>query len=170
MTKDIITLANPGKDCAPGVEGTKESCYTTKELIVIAEAYNSRHPDNAIPENVITEGNFEKLYNIIDEKLKNCDGDEVCFSKKVGLSDDFVKHIFKPIGPVNNEWLSNIDIANVMEQYEKIYKNFAFYGPCSSDLHLDQVKKIFDIPSSFADMIHGVKLDDPEETKNNKKS
>jgi len=171
MSVDIVKLGNPDKHCAPGVKGTKESCYTIIDLKVIADAYNSRHPDNEIPQKILDEGDFNKIYNIIDEKLKTCESDEVCFSKKVGLSGDFVKNIFKPLGPVNNEWLSNVDIANVMEQYERSFKHFAFYGPCSSDLFLNHVKKIFDVPDKFDEMIYGIKVGDSKsviQTKKNK--
>jgi Ulp1 protease family, C-terminal catalytic domain len=169
MSKDIIELANPGKHCAPGIEGIGESCYKLSDLQIIAQAYNDKHT-NAISESIINAGNFQELYNIIDEKMKTCNGKEVCFSEKVGLSDDFVKNIFKPIGPVNNEWLSNIDIANVMEQYERCFKNFTFYGPCSSDLHLQSVKRLFEFPDTFDDMIHGIKIHDSENIKKNKTS
>jgi len=170
MPKDIIELANPGKHCAPGVEGTKESCYTLDDLRLIADAYNTRYPNDKIPKNIIDDGNFEKLYNIVDEKMKSCNSDEICFSKKVGLTDEFVKNIFKPVGPVNEEWLSNIDIANVMEQYERCFDHFTFYGPCSSDLFLSQVKQIFDFPIDFSDMVSGIKIDDSNETRKNKKN
>ena len=39
----------------------------------------------------------------------------------------------KPSGPLNGQWLSSIDILNVMKQYQQIFPNFRFIGPLPID-------------------------------------
>lgn len=39
-----------------------------------------------------------------------------------------IKDVLKPLGPNQNEWLSNFDILKVMDEYEKLYDNFKFLG------------------------------------------
>ena len=71
----------------------------------------------------------------------------VCYNEQCWLKQEFSKnkidsgtqsYIFAPRAPASwnkniNEWLSNIDIMNVMSSYEKKHKNFRFIGPSSID-------------------------------------
>jgi hypothetical protein len=54
------------------------------------------------------------------------------------LHENIDKYIFAPDSPPEwdknpNEWLSNIDILNVLSQYQTTYKNFLFLGPSPID-------------------------------------
>jgi hypothetical protein len=58
--------------------------------------------------------------------------------KDVQLKEKIDEYIFAPDMPPEwkknkNEWLSNLDIDEVMEQYEKTYPNFKFIGPTPID-------------------------------------
>ena len=45
-----------------------------------------------------------------------------------------IRKFFKPPSPKGKyDWLSSIDIADVMEQYEKKYPDFIFLGPVPID-------------------------------------
>ena len=45
-----------------------------------------------------------------------------------------IKDDFKPKGPIDkDEWLSSLDLINVMEHYEKKYEDFEFIGPYPID-------------------------------------
>jgi hypothetical protein len=69
---------------------------------------------------------------------------EICFMEKLVDShndtEKFKKEFFAPIAPKSwnnniNEWLSNIDIANVLTQYEEAYPEFKFIGPSPIDFN-----------------------------------
>ena len=67
---------------------------------------------------------------------------EICwirqeFLKGTSLSRDLLKN-FKPIMPKSwsknkTEWLNTLDIRDVLNQYEVVYKDFEFIGPVPMD-------------------------------------
>jgi hypothetical protein len=66
------------------------------------------------------------------------------FGKSLQKEADLVGS-FAPVSPKSweknpNEWLSSLDIINVMKQYEKAYKCFDFIGPSPMDF---DTKKLF---------------------------
>ena len=67
---------------------------------------------------------------------------ESCWLKqsfmKNGLNQELKKNTFSPSPPETwrtkkNEWLSSVEISELMQQYEKKYKNFEFIGPSPID-------------------------------------
>jgi len=78
--------------------------------------------------------NKEKLVNQIKKKI-TCDSKlDFCILKKHKNFLNIIQRDFKPKGPINNdEWLSSLDLINVMEHYENKYDDFEFIGPYPID-------------------------------------
>jgi len=127
-------------NCSPAVKGKsvlENSCLTPDILLKIKNKYNEDHSSNPIiskdPREIWTELNNR----LSAEGCKQ----EDCWLKE--LDDDTLrkqidKYIFAPDMPKEwltnpDEWLSNFDIANVLEQYEKTYPSFKFMGPTTMD-------------------------------------
>lgn len=78
--------------------------------------------------------NKEKLVHEIKKKI-TCDSKlDFCILKKNKIFLKMIKDDFKPKGPIDkDEWLSSLDLINVMEHYEKKYEDFEFIGPYPID-------------------------------------
>lgn len=124
-------------NCNPSVSGktvNHNSCYTSSALLKIKNSYNKNHPNDKI-KSLSTKKIFEDLRN----KLAYCEK-ENCWLEQLSNTDRkyLDKNMFAPQQPIewkNNprEWLSNIDILQVLEQYENKYENFKFIGPTPID-------------------------------------
>ena len=121
------------KKCSINRSNFKYTCFTLKELKNIAKLYNKKNKKNKIKINQ----SKKLLYKNIKKRF-NCKFD-YCLAKKFNFMN-----IFKPSGPKNNEWLSTIDINNVMKQYEYKYSDFLFLGAVPIDF-----KKIIKEFSNF---------------------
>jgi len=109
------------------------TCYTSEMLIKMSNLWNARHPDKTIYSN-----DPQVIWNHLKQSIGNACNTEACWLKqnfvKHNLDTNLLNYTFAPTSPQewnNNptEWLSSIDIANVMKQYEHIYKDFEFIGP-----------------------------------------
>ena len=125
--------------CAPQVSGEKLefSCYTNSSLHKLKQLWNARHPDQPITSN-------DPL--LIWQSLKYgmskmCDR-ESCWLKqkafKEGLNNELLNHTFAPPPPHEwkkkpYEWLTSVEMMDVMKQYEKTYPCFEFLGPSPID-------------------------------------
>ena len=112
------------------------SCYDNETLYSLKNSWNKRFKTKKIK---------SKSPKVIWEKLKN-NMSKKCKDEKCWLRQNFYK---KKINPSNNvifappspkswdknpkEWLSSIDIINVLTQYEIKHKNFKFIGPSPID-------------------------------------
>jgi hypothetical protein len=119
------------------------SCYTDKTLYKLRELWNDRHPDNKINTN-----DPKKIHSELSNYLKNVCNQESCWLKQNFVSNNIGNELlndsFAPEHPNEwiknpNEWLSSIDIINVMKQYEKAYKCFDFIGPSPIDFDTRQM-------------------------------
>ena len=125
-------------NCSPAVQNKKvqNSCYTPHILMQIRNAYNLAHSDKE----KIHETDPTKIWQILNKRLVHCKKED-CWLKQI--TDDQLRkridrYIFAPDQPYEwsnnpNEWLSNYDILNVLEQYEETYKHFEFIGPTPID-------------------------------------
>jgi Ulp1 protease family, C-terminal catalytic domain len=112
------------------------SCYTNKSLTKLRDLWNARHPDVKI-----TTNSPKEIHHELAEKLKGVCNQESCWLKQkteFGPVSSELSDSFAPESPSEwkknpNEWLSSIDIMNVMKQYEKAYKCFDFIGPTPID-------------------------------------
>ena len=122
--------------CAPGINYEQGSCILTKDLKQIAESFNNTNPPHTID---INKPKLE-IVNELKDKIKktyNCDN-QLCwlnqsFVKRLN-NKDLMKFTFKPVGPTQKfDWLNTTHINNVIDQYEKKYKNFSFLGSVPYD-------------------------------------
>jgi hypothetical protein len=103
---------------------------------MVRDAYNRDHSAG----DVIEESDPTKLWKLLNERLVQCKKEDCWLNqiKDVDLKKRIDRYIFAPDKPYEwkknpNEWLSNFDIMNVLEQYEQTYKNFEFIGPTPID-------------------------------------
>jgi len=76
----------------------------------------------------------KKLINTLRHYLSVCSHQKCLIDNTL----DMKMNLFAPISPPSwnsnkSEWLSNVDIANVMKQYEETYPQFRFLGPTPID-------------------------------------
>lgn len=118
-------------NCSPLVNGKqieKDTCLTPEIARKIKEEYNRYHGSLQIV--------ADEPSQILDElhkKLPTCASEE-CFLKQIQdeqLQEKIKEALFSPKKPKSwkknkNSWLSNIDISEVLLQYEKTYPKFKF--------------------------------------------
>jgi len=124
--------------CAPQKrDKLKFTCYTSDGLEKMRELWNARHPDRPIHSN-----DPKIIWEHLKQYMNSCCSNEACW-----LRQNFIKHnvdknllhyTFAPKSPEQwkknpNEWLSSVDILNVMKQYERVYSRFEFLGPSPID-------------------------------------
>jgi hypothetical protein len=127
-------------NCSPAVEGKtpiKGSCYTTSVLEKIKTEYNKGHANDQITTNHPVE-----IWNQLKYRLQTCDKEDCWLTelKDEAMRKKIDKYIFAPDQPPEwksnpNEWLSNVDIFEVIVQYEDTdkYSDFYFMGPTPID-------------------------------------
>jgi hypothetical protein len=127
------------KYCSPFAR--KESnmtCFTKTSLLKIAKAWNKENPNNKVK---TMDASINVLWKRISKKLKEKCNHEWCWAQQQfikDIKDKEISNTFKPRKPKKwntnkTEWLSTVDIENVVKQYEKKYKNFRFIGAVPID-------------------------------------
>ena len=120
--------------CSPSNKTKKYSCYSDVQLQNLKKMWNARHPDKIIQSN-----DSAQIWKSLKTYFKSTCNKESCWLKSFAIrSSDEIYESFAPKSPdewkINpNEWLSSVDITNVMKQYEKKYKCFDFIGPSPID-------------------------------------
>lgn len=125
--------------CSPNHRKNKYTCFTKPALVKIVKSWNSKNNENKIE--LRSKSRIKDIWNAINEKLKKKCYGEWCWVQQdfvKSLSDDDINNTFRPNNPKDwcqskNEWLSTVDIENVMQQYEDKYPNFYFIGPVPID-------------------------------------
>ena len=156
-TDKVETKKIEERKCAPGIKFEAGSCITLPVLIEMAHAYNKvNNKKIKINERaqIMYPTKYKKyLLKKIKDRYNNvCDG-QLCW-----MEQDFIKHMnefmrlelekytLRPSGPEGRfEWLNTININEVMEQYEKIYKDFKFLGAVPIDfqeINLDGIANL----------------------------
>lgn len=138
ITKYNKTKKNNFKgNCSPLTDNNSYSCFSEEALIRMRLLWNARHPNDKIetkdPIKIWSE--FRNRYQDV------CNSEQCLLRQKFvenKLGGDIISYTFVPQAPKTwkkniNEWLSSIDIINVMKQYEKKYKCFEFLGPSPID-------------------------------------
>ena len=125
-------------NCSPTNKNKQRpyTCYDDEDLIKLKDVWNSRHSDAKIE---------SKDPKVIWDMLKiyyskTCDR-ESCWIKDLVRGTRLEKELMDSFAPQSpsewkknpNEWLSSVDILEVMGQYEKKYKCFDFMGPSPID-------------------------------------
>lgn len=143
-TRKIINIYKPkltkkrGIYCSPTHRNNKHTCFTKPSLIKIAKSWNKNHKKNRIR---FERQSSQNIWKAINSKLKKKCYGEWCWVQQdfvKSMSDEEINNTFRPHNPKEwcnskNEWLSTLDIENVMQQYEDKYKNFYFIGPVPID-------------------------------------
>jgi len=123
--------------CSPNPRNNKEySCLDDETLFKLKDLWNMRHQDAKIDSN-----DPKVIWQTIKIYLKSVCNKESCWLKQQfvqGKLDKELRNSFAPKSPKEwkknpNEWLSSVDILNVMNQYESAYKCFEFMGPSPID-------------------------------------
>ena len=113
------------------------TCYNKRSLDKMKNLWNARHPDSKIKTN-----NSKQIWMQLKTRLSNVCNNERCWMEqqfmKSGMDNTIKNFTFAPFSPKEwnknpNEWLSSVDILNVMKQYEKVYPCFEFMGPSPID-------------------------------------
>ena len=123
-----------------------KTCYGNSELFVLKNYWNKQNLNNLIKSN-----NPKEIWIFLKKNLNNKCYNELCWLKNTEFDDPIIKKkiikkIFRPFSPKSwnikpFEWLSSLDIIDVMKQYERAKKNFAFLGP--SPIDFDTLDKGF---------------------------
>jgi hypothetical protein len=98
--------------------------------------WNKHHPEASIASN-----DPKEIWSAMRANMKGICDKESCWLKQKfvhGELDQELESSFAPEAPAEwkknpTEWLSSIDILNVMKQYEAAYKCFEFLGPSPID-------------------------------------
>ena len=130
--------------CAPSSDKKSSSttCYTEKKLQKMRSYWNKRHPDA-----IIKSRNPQLIWKELKTNMSGVCNTERCWLKQKFISEsgdnELLNYTFVPEAPNTwkknpNEWLTSVDIENVMKQYEHAYPCFQFLGP--SPIDFDKVK------------------------------
>ena len=128
-----------GKFCAPGQESSY-TCFDKQHLIELAHEWNRSHKTTY--KNIRTKHQTKRqIWEALRKRMRKECSNEFCWVRHPLLRSKggrIEKESFRPKRPATwkkkpNEWLSNVDILRVLEQYESIYQNFLFIGPVPID-------------------------------------
>ena len=125
--------------CAPKAknETLPYTCYTPKGLHKLKNIWNKKHPDRKI-----TSNRPRNIWRALQYALNKSCNRESCWLKQKFIKENIdletKEYTFAPEAPKEwkenpNEWLTSIDILEVMKQYERTYKCFDFIGPSPID-------------------------------------
>jgi hypothetical protein len=137
--------------CSPNIhfnDSDHFTCFTTNELLNIAEAFNKAKRHNKLKSirriDIENEYSKKELWNEIYKRLQNLCKYEYCWIDLKFIDSIPDKNLrqkikfftFKPKMTLNKySWLSTNDINYVLQQYEKVDNNFKFIGALPSDFY-----------------------------------
>lgn len=149
------------QQCSPKNKNKTVTCFSMDSLIKIAKTYNKQFPDDKIDISSYNfevsrrgkkkkhdpidynEDNRIRLWNEIQSKFRGftpCNEDYCILksSKVKGLPIEELEKDFRPEMPETwlgnpQEWLSTVDIQQVMKQYVDDNEDFTFMGPVPID-------------------------------------
>ena len=133
--------------CTPDKANNFYTCFSNEALVKIAKEFNKEHKNKIDIPKKFNNNKRKKLWDQIQHGMKaytKCNED-YCLLDTSMVSNIHDKEIhgntFRPEMPESwndnkNAWLSTIDIAVVMKQYEKKHTDFLFIGPVPIDFDL----------------------------------
>lgn len=127
------------RKCAPTKNYEEGSCFTLESLTRMAKAWNMQIQNKKFKGNPIEIKESKRhLVAELTNRLSDVCDDQICW-----LKQDFIKelndqelqdHTFRPEGPQGRfTWLNTTNINEIMEQHEKKYSDFKFYGAVPID-------------------------------------
>jgi hypothetical protein len=137
--KALKSISMKKLQCSPSHKKNKDdfSCFSNDDLYKLRDLWNMRHPDAIIKTNEPKE-----IWASLKKYMGSVCNKESCWLKQNFVGDSKTRKeledAFAPKSPNEwkknpNEWLSSVDILDVMKQYEKAYKCFDFIGPSPID-------------------------------------
>ncbi len=141
----IKNISEDDTRCAPHIKYTDGSCFSLEQLIKISKSYNKNNTDK-----IIISNDKIKLVEQLNKKLSNTCSTQTCWLKldfiKTLEDDDINENTLRPRGPKDKyEWLSTLDINNVVSQYHNKYNEFLFLGAVPYDFELLPLLDLADI-------------------------
>jgi hypothetical protein len=131
-------------NCSPeNKDKTKNyTCYSDSDLSKLKSMWNARHPDRPIKTT-----NSKEIWIQLKEYYATSCNKESCWIRQMTKNTKMETELLDAFAPESpkewkknpNEWLSSIDILEVMNQYEKKYKCFDFLGPSPIDYDTHKV-------------------------------
>jgi hypothetical protein len=123
-------------NCSPKNKNTNYTCYSNSDLYKLKNMWNARHPDRPI-----NTKNTKQIWMLLKEYYATICNKESCWVRQMTKNSKQEQELLDAFAPESpkewnknpNEWLSSIDILQVMNQYEKKYKCFDFLGPSPID-------------------------------------
>ena len=123
-------------NCSPKNKNTNYTCYSDSDLYKLKDMWNARHPDRPIKTK-----NTKQIWILLKEYYATICNKESCWVRQMTKNSKQEQELLDAFAPESpkeweknpNEWLSSIDILQVMNQYEKKYKCFDFLGPSPID-------------------------------------
>lgn len=112
------------------------TCYSDEDLHKLRDIWNARHPDR-----IIQTDDPKEIWTTIKSYYNKTCNKESCWIKQMVKNSKLEKELMESFAPESpkdwkknpNEWLSSVDIMQVMRQYERKYKCFDFMGPSPID-------------------------------------
>jgi hypothetical protein len=142
--------------CAPGIDFKEGSCIKQEILKNIADNYNNLHSKDTIDLELGKEDMVKEIYNKFNKNYE-CK-DQLCwinqkFVKRM-KNNELDKFTFRPVGPKKKlDWLSTTNINDVIEQYERKYKNFVFLGAVPYDFQ--ELRELSVGEMDFDELVNG---------------
>jgi hypothetical protein len=123
-------------NCSPENKSKDYTCYSDTDIYILRDMWNARHPDRPIRTR-----NTKKIWEQLKNYYSTICNKESCWVRQMTKNTKLEKELLDAFAPESpkewkknpNEWLSSLDILEVMNQYEKKYKCFDFLGPSPID-------------------------------------
>jgi len=113
-----------------------KTCMKMSTLKKLAKKMNKDNRFGQINIEKFDKKNKDKFLKVIKKGLGCTSNLDFCVLKKEDEFYDVLNEDFKPKGPIDEkEWLSSLDLINIMDHYEKKYTDFEFLGPFPIDFH-----------------------------------
>jgi hypothetical protein len=139
-TAVFVKRDNSGRQrCSPYPKGNNFSCFSNEDLNKLRDNWNIANKSSAI-----VETDPKQIWLSLKTKMASVCNKESCWTKQEFMAGKegttMLRESFAPESPEDwernpNEWLSSVDIINVMKQYEKAFKCFEFLGPSPIDFN-----------------------------------
>lgn len=124
------------------------TCIPPNLLRQVARNYNATSPHKPIN----AKQPIDKLVSDLKNQLHCTNSDNQCWIKSQAANGLYskLKAYYRPVMPKSwlsnpREWLSNVDIQNVMTQYEDAHTSFKFVGVVSVDFYTAEICKFYSI-------------------------
>lgn len=126
-------------NCHPKNKTSKKtsSCLDDDTIVLLKRIWNKRHPDKKIMKR-----NKAKIWIQLKKYLSDSCSHEMCWIDKtidsIDVKNKIKNELFVPTMPDSwnknpTEWLSSIEIGDVLKQYEDKHDDFLFIGPSPID-------------------------------------